>query len=107
MKNIMKKVRKTHSIFYVSVIQHAKLPFPFNELTGFSPFHPLLTTSRCESDFQNGERSHYDAFIHRQRGKTSQKNQQNQQKTPSVKAVNQNSNPELSRLSQKSVDNIV
>ncbi|UPT57071.1 hypothetical protein FGI00_16635 [Dickeya zeae] len=66
-------MRKTHSSFYVSVIQHAKLPFPFNELTGFSPFHPLLTTRRCESDFQNGERSHYDAFIHRQRGKTSQK----------------------------------
>ncbi|UCZ76367.1 hypothetical protein LHK94_05070 [Dickeya zeae] len=28
-------------------------------------------------------------------------------KAPPVKAVNQNSNPELSRLSKKSVDNIV
>ncbi|WP_155683840.1 MULTISPECIES: hypothetical protein [Dickeya] len=28
-------------------------------------------------------------------------------KAPSVKAVNQNSNPELSLLSQKTVDNIV
>ncbi|MEQ4511952.1 MAG: hypothetical protein ABN480_15295 [Dickeya sp.] len=28
-------------------------------------------------------------------------------KTPPVKAVNQNSNPELSLLSQKSVDNMV
>ncbi|AUQ24417.1 hypothetical protein C1O30_04720 [Dickeya zeae] len=64
---------KTHSSFYVSVIYPAKLPFPFNELTCFSPFNPLLTTTRCKSSFQNGERSHYAGFIHRQRGKTSQK----------------------------------
>ncbi|QYM92073.1 hypothetical protein FGI21_09395 [Dickeya zeae] len=64
---------KTHVSFYVSVIYPAKLPFPFNELTGFSPFNPLLTTTRCKSDFQNGERSHYAGFIHRQREKTSQK----------------------------------